>query len=62
MHYLGLDISKDTIDTYSDASGHLKIDNSIQGIQELLTHLQAKGLNKGWCPKKYAACLFSNSN
>ena len=46
MHYLGLDISKDTIDTYSDASGHLKIANTIESIQELLTHLQAKGLSK----------------
>ena len=46
MHYLGLDISKDTIDTYSDASGHLKIANTIESIQELLMHLQAKGLSK----------------
>nr|DAJ52144.1 MAG TPA: transposase [Inoviridae sp.] len=47
MHYLGLDISKDTVDTYSDACGHLKIENTIQGIQTLLAHLQANGLNQG---------------
>ena len=46
MHYLGLDISKDTVDTYSDAFGHLKIENTIQGIQTLLAHLQANGLGK----------------
>ena len=46
MHYLGLDISKDTVDTYSDACGHLKIENSIQGIQKLSAHLQKNGLNQ----------------
>lgn len=46
MHYLGLDISKHTIDTYSDICGHCKIDNTIQGIQGLLGHLQANGLGK----------------
>ena len=46
MHYLGLDISKDTVDTYSDACGHLKIENTIQGIQTLLAHLQTNGLNQ----------------
>lgn len=46
MHYLGLDISKHTIDTYSDICGHCKIDNTIQGIQGLLEHLQANGLGK----------------
>lgn len=46
MHYLGLDISKGNVDTYSDACGHLKIENTIQGIQTLLAHLQTKGLSK----------------
>ena len=46
MHYLGLDISKNTIDVYSDAGGHFKIDNTMQGIQELLAHLQTNGLNQ----------------
>lgn len=47
LHHLGLDISKATLDSYADISGHFKTANTAQGLQILLKHLQSHNLHPG---------------